>query len=154
MESIDPWLDATEVRRLADRLLSPVQAAAVSAARVVPEAVHVESELARRLGPFRTWMREQVGARHVFLLEGDDVLVFDESGRANLSKLARGFVSAAWRGEQSARSLQLKIGAVGVLEMIPVEHRDRRFALGAVVDVPLKKEAVRVISESLQGQLG
>lgn len=163
MESIDPWLDATEVRRLADRLLAPAQQAAP--APVAPSApspfrevkdappAPSESELARKLGPFRAWMREQVGARHVFLLEGDDEVIFDDSGHAKLANLARGFVTAAWR-HATARSLQLKIGAASVLEIIPVEQHGRRFALGAVIAVPLKKEAVRVIAESLQGQLG
>lgn len=152
METIDSWLDASEVRRLADRLLTPIPQSGQPHAHVVPETVGI-SDISRQLGTFRSWMREQVGARHAFLLHGDSEVIFDDSGKSRFSNLARGFTVSAWFNQSTPRSLRVQIAPGTLLEIIPVEHHGRRYALGAVVDVPLKPESLRVIIESLQGQL-
>ena len=104
MDSIYPWLDATAVRRLADRLMNPdLQSTSTAAANgagpdggfegyalsssaparppaaTPPIIAEPPTEEVRR---FCDWMREQHSATGIFILDHQGTVIFDESPHA------------------------------------------------------------------------
>ncbi len=169
MDPINPWLDPTEVRRLAERLLYPAHESAMTATDAgfdeafigyaTPHATRSptpppveetgdESPL-DRITRFRDWVRKYFSATGVFVLDHKGMVIFDESSHGRLHFFARSLVLASRRPATSLANVRIKIGAGSILEIIPVETVHGGLILGAVVPDALDPASVARIMDAL-----
>ncbi len=165
-DTIHPWLDPLEVRRLAESLMSrppeplaPIAEAGFTAAfvgfetppptpAVEPIPHQVGFQISAR-GPFleqatrfRDWLRTQYGATGIFILDHEGRVIFDESGHGKLHFLARSLALASRRQRSTPGNVHVKITAGSTLEVIPVDTAYGCLVLGAVVPEALSPHSV------------
>jgi hypothetical protein len=169
MDPINPWLDPTEVRRLAERLLYPAHESAMTATDAgfdeafigyaTPHATQPptpppvketgDESPHDRIIRFRDWMREHFSATGVFILDHKGTVIFDESSHGRLHFFARSLALASRRPAASLSNVRIKIGAGSILEIIPLETVHGDLVLGAVVPDALDSISVARIMAAL-----
>lgn len=183
MDSIQPWLDPIEVRRLADRLMNsnresttpampPVdndegfidyaatQPAAcptpVSATAPAPPKIQSSASgpLLERLNGFRAWLHDRFSATEIFILDHKGSVLFDESGHGRLHFLARSLAIASHRPDANVGNVRLKISAGTTVEIIPAATSNGWTVLGAVLPAALAPDEVRSITDTLRQAVG
>lgn len=173
MDPINPWIDPSETRRMAESLRGPARQPITAPDDAgfddsfvgfseVPVAPGDDSQapalptLASRDKPARhtdpapvdacprfDWLRECFGALGHFIYREDGVLVCNDGGYGAYHFIARD-LSCAKGGSQRVR---LRILANAVLEIIAVEIHGSRLWLGVVVPTPLEPESIRRIRQ-------
>lgn len=179
MDTIQPWLDPIEVRRLADRLMntnrepvvptqpagndedfvdyaatqppaSPSPVAAEPAAAPQPKIqITASGPLLERLNGFRAWLHDHFSATEVFILDHKGAVLFDESGHGRLHFLARSLAIASHRPNATVGNVHVKISVGTSVEIIPVKTPDGHVVVGAVLPKPLDPAAVDTVKEAL-----
>jgi hypothetical protein len=171
MDSIYPWLDATAVRRLADRLMNPdlrststatangagpdggFEGYALSNTAPVPAPEATPPIIAEppfeEVSSFCDWMREQYSATGLFILDHQGTVIFEESPQGRWHFVAQKAALASGQ-PNSATSLRLKISATATLEIISVNTDDGGRVAGAVVLTALDPADVTAVQAELQ----
>lgn len=162
MDPLRPWLDADEVHRLAARLIEPARE---SAAPVTTGEVGFDQgfvgftgeppapaapQSARRpfleeIHCFRDWMGREFSASGVFIVDSEGTAIFDDGLHERLHFLVRSLALASRR----AGNVRVKIGALMLLEVIPVETAGGCLVLGALVPGSLPPESVCAVRQAL-----
>ena len=169
MNPINLWLDPTEVRRLAEQLMSPSEKPTMTATDagfdsafigyaasdeeppVTPPSVQqTASEPPHdRFTRFRDWLHQRFSATDIFILDHDGTVIFDESRHGRLHFLARSVALASLRTGNSPRNVHVKIGVEAILEIIPIATADSYLVLGAVVTDSLDPASNVLIRDAL-----
>ena len=169
MNSIDPWLDPTEVRRLAAQLLSPTHPPTMTAtdagfdSAFIGYAAHddespitpppVQDAASEpppdRFTRFRDWLHQQFSATGVFILDHEGSVIFDDSRHRRLHFLARSVALSSHRPDAAQCHVRVKIGVEAILEIIPVQTADSYWVLGAVVAESLDPASSALVRDAL-----
>jgi hypothetical protein len=101
------------------------------------------------LGRFREWLQSQGRTQGLFVLDESGDLVFDDGDHGRLHFVARSIAKAAKQSPQGWGRVQVKIGSVGLLEVIPVETVHSRLVLAIIVDHPLSSAEMTSLIRAL-----
>lgn len=175
MDPINPWLDAAEVRRLAERLLLPARPAApairsveippplpiISAPISKPQVVEVqnvvlaekivqkEDSFSAILIRFRQWLADEFSAKGIFILDGEGSVIFDESGNTSLHAVAHDLALASRKSGEEPLNIRLPVGAHWSFEIILTEADAHSFSLAAIFPTVLAESDVQLIKDGL-----
>jgi hypothetical protein len=179
MDSIYPWLDATAVRHLAERLMNPERQPTLVGtdvgpglddsfegfllgssppalspspppAIITPEVSTVP--IAAAVSLFRDWLRENYSATEIFILNHQGAVIFAEIPQGRWRFLAQQAALTSHRATPTPSNIRLKIAATAILEIIPVSIDGGGRLVGMIVPAPLDAAAVTAVKEAL-GQL-
>lgn len=98
---------------------------------------------------FCDWMRENFKTTDHFILNREGEVIFDETLHGRLHFLARSLALSWQRPSASAGHVHVKISALTVLEIIPVETASGRLILGMIAPEPLPTSAVLSVIAAL-----
>lgn len=189
MDPLQPWVDAQEMKRLAEALMStparmhdvppdagfngdfvgfaedsseekkspppakpslpPTTDLARNGDAVVSNDSRVRGPLLDCLRRFHEWLQAQGHTQGLFVLDEVGDLLFDDADHGRLHFVARSMAKAAKQSPQGGGRVQVKIGSVGLLEVIPVETLHGRLVLAMIVDHPLSSAEVTSLITAL-----
>ena len=179
MDPVNPWLDPSEVRHLAEQLLRPVAPARLSAAdpgfdgsfvgftsggavAVVPEEtkpariVEPQPETEPEPAPSRTRFLQRIHIFRDWLAKNflaTDIFILDHEGKVIFDESGHGRLHFMARNlaiaSRGSGNIHVKIGPSAILEVIPCETPYGRIVLGALLPDALPAEYIHTITEVL-----
>ncbi|MDG1358558.1 MAG: hypothetical protein P8P36_10225 [Akkermansiaceae bacterium] len=108
-----------------------------------------------RIRQFSQVIREDLGAKAMFLIDVNGQILLDEVENAKLIQVARTLANASQRanrqsaGAAAVGNLHVKIGASSTLEVIPVDSRYGLLILGVVFPGPIGAVRVMQVADEL-----
>ena len=168
MDTIHPWIDSAEVRRLAGRLMQQehssftpsletrfdqgfigFEANSLEPIALPLQSAETENPSFDQIHLFSDWVRESFQAREIFIINQKGELIFDASENDRFHFVARSLAFASLRTTKFVGNIRLKISADEILEIIPVETTHGFVALGASFPEPLANDSVMKITRAL-----
>jgi len=170
MNPIDTWVDTDEIRRLAQRLVTPAKQTTPSAkesgfgdgfvgfAEIPSETAPLTtpvSALALKLPStdspafksLSNWLHAHCAATAVFVINLEGQVLFDEDS-THLHFAARG-MALNWKIRDAVKPVRLLVHAGQFLELVPVNHAQGRLILGIVVPQALQASTLSTIREKI-----
>jgi hypothetical protein len=108
-----------------------------------------------RIRQFSQVIREDLGAKAMFLIDVNGQILLDEVENAKLIQVARTLANASQRanrqsaGAAAVGNLHVKIGASSTLEVIPVDSRYGLLILGVIFPGPIGAVRVMQVADEL-----
>ena len=108
-----------------------------------------------RIRQFSQVVREDLGAKAMFLIDVNGQILLDEVENAKLIQVARTLANASQRanrqsaGAAAVGNLHVKIGANSTLEVIPVDSRYGLLILGVIFPRPIGAVRVMQVADEL-----
>ena len=108
-----------------------------------------------RIRQFSQVIREDLGAKAMFLIDVNGQILLDEVENPKLIQVARTLANASQRanrqsaGAAAVGNLHVKIGASSTLEVIPVDSRYGLLILGVVFPGPIGAVRVMQVADEL-----
>lgn len=168
MDTLQPWVDAAEIRRLAESLMSvPARTAlATEDAGFAGDFVGFEQTKAvqKHTGnqnendhtdvltdtKFFASIPQRYAVHGLFVLDPGQKLVFENTDLSHLHFLARDFASSAKQNPGNKTHVQLRVGSSDLLEIILHECPRGLMALGLLVRQALSPKDAAEITEAFQ----
>lgn len=152
MDTINPWLDPSAVRQLAEQLLRPIEPAKINTPPPGFDSSFVGftddqiiDPTAARFHSFRDWLAQHFQAKDIFILDHAGKIIFDETSHGRLHFMARSFINAS----SIPSNIHVKISSSAVLEVIPCETPNGLIILGTLLPKSLAPEQVKIITDVL-----
>ena len=109
-----------------------------------------------RLSEFSLIVRENLGARAMFLIDSKGQVIIDEVKNPKLIQVARTMANASYTAHRQSvksavvRNFHVKIAAAITLEVVSIQGRDGILTLGVLFSAPIGSERVIELAEWLE----
>lgn len=174
MDTLQPWIDAAEIRRLAESLMTVPARSALppedagfagdfvgfeqtqSAQKntddqpVNPSAPSSHNATALIGAKFYTLIPQRYPVHGLFVFDAERKLVFENMDLSHLHFLARNFAGSAKQHPGNASHVLLRVGSSDLLEIILSETPRGPMALGLLVRQALSTNDIADISQAFQ----
>ena len=163
-DPVQPWVDASEIDRLARLLMAPVPAPPeapdhtgfddqfVGFSADSPTLPPDRFELGDRLDRFQDWLRRQFSCVGLFLLDAAGTPVGDHPAYPAYHATALQLARAAENPAAPVRHIHLRVAPALFLEVLPVESTSGTLILGLVVTRPFGPAAVETLAAALRNR--